>query len=119
VDHQGLADDRAHRHSWIERRVRVLEDDLHLLAERAQRSLIERGDVLALERDLTGGRLDQAEDRAARGGLAAARLADEAQRLAGSGRCRESAPASVSWWRPCRCGGSSAAAPACTGGAAP
>src|SRR5438552_4781161 len=83
VDHQGLADDRAHRHSWIERRVRVLEDDLHLLAERAQRSLIERGDVLALERDLTGGRLDQAEDRAARGGLAAARLADEAQRLAG------------------------------------
>src|SRR5947199_2231158 len=82
VDHEGLADDRPDRHSRIQRRVRVLEDDLHLLAERAQRALVQRGDVLALEGDLARGRLDQSQDRAAGGGLAAARLAHEPQRLA-------------------------------------
>src|SRR3989449_5216330 len=76
VNHEGLADDRPDRHSRIERRVRVLEDDLHLLAERAQRALVERRDVLCPEPDLARGRLDEPEDRAARGGLAAARLPD-------------------------------------------
>ena len=52
VDHERLTDDRAHRHPRIERRVGVLEDDLHLLAERAQRALVERRDVLRSEPDL-------------------------------------------------------------------
>ena len=83
VDHQRLADDRPDRHPWIQRCVRVLEDDLHLLAEGAQRALVERGDVLALEGDFARGRLDQSQDRAAGGGFAAAGLAHEPQRLAG------------------------------------
>src|SRR5216110_546532 len=82
VDHERLADDRAHRHPRIERRVGVLEDDLHLFAQRTQRALVERRDVLRPEPDLARRRLDQPEDRATRGGLAAARLADEAERLA-------------------------------------
>ena len=38
VDGQRLADDRADRHARIERGERVLEDDLHVAAERAERS---------------------------------------------------------------------------------
>ena len=38
VDGQRLADDRADRHARIERGVRILEDDLHVAAERAQRA---------------------------------------------------------------------------------
>src|SRR5215470_3743561 len=82
VDDQSLADDRSHRHPRIQRRVRVLEDDLHLLAQRAQGALVERRDVLALERDFARGRLDQSQDRAARRGLAAAGLAHQPERLA-------------------------------------
>src|SRR5205085_6668288 len=40
-------------------------------------------DVLALEPDLARGRLDQAQDAATGRALSAARLADEAERLAG------------------------------------
>ena len=43
---------------------------------------IEREHVLALELHLTGRRLDQPEDAAAGRGLAAARFADQAERLA-------------------------------------
>ena len=42
VDHQRLADDRADRHARVERGVRVLEDDLHVAAQRAQRLAAER-----------------------------------------------------------------------------
>ena len=45
-------------------------------------SRVERRDVLALEPDLARGRLDQAQDAAAGRRLAAARFADQAQRLA-------------------------------------
>src|SRR6185295_4996668 len=48
-----------------------------------QRAAVERGDVLALEPDLARRRLDQPQDAAPGGGLAAARFADEAERLAG------------------------------------
>ncbi len=62
--------------------VRVLEDHLHVAAERAQSALLQVRDVVALEGDLPAGRLDQPGDQAAGGGLAAARLAHQAQRLA-------------------------------------
>src|SRR5216117_2536332 len=82
VYHECLADDRAHRHPPIERCVRVLKDDLHLFPERAQRALVERRHVLRSEPDLARRRLDEPENRAARRGLAAARLPDQAERLA-------------------------------------
>ena len=65
----------------------ILEDDLHVAAERAQRRAVERRHVRALEPDLARGRLDQPQDAAAGGRLAAAGFADQAQRLAGA-RCR-------------------------------
>ena len=47
-----------------------------------ERLRLERGDVHAPEDDRPGGRLGEAEDRAAEGRLAAAGLADEAEDLA-------------------------------------
>jgi hypothetical protein len=46
-------------------------------AQRAQLVLARRGDVLALEPDLARGGLDQAQDAAAGGALAAARFAHQ------------------------------------------
>ena len=83
VDGQRLADDRADRHARVERGERVLEDDLHVAAERVQLLAAECDDVPALEPDLARGRLDQPQDAAAGGRLAAAGFADQAQRLAG------------------------------------
>ena len=83
VQAQRLGQDLAHGHARIERRVGVLEDDLHVAAERAQRLAIGGAHVASLETDLAGGRLDQAQHQAAGRRLAAAGLADERQRLAG------------------------------------
>ena len=83
VDDQRLADDRAHRHARIQRRVRILEDDLHVARERTQLVFARPRDALAFEPDLARGRLDQAQDAAPRRALAAARFADNAERFAG------------------------------------
>src|SRR4029079_19413941 len=83
VDHQRFADDRAYGHAWIQRRVGILENDLHLAADRAQRLRVQAGDVLAVEPDLARSRLDQPQDATARGRLAATRFAYEPERLAG------------------------------------
>ena len=82
VDEHGLADDRARRHPRIERRVGVLEDHLHLLAIGHHPHRVEIGDVFAVHADAALGRLEQLEHGPADRGLAAARLADEPQRLA-------------------------------------
>src|SRR6266496_1268350 len=82
VDGQGLGDHLAHRHARVERAVRVLEDDLHLPAYRAELGGRRGRQVLALEKDRTAGRLLELEDAPARGGLAAAGLAHEAEGLA-------------------------------------
>ena len=82
VDGQSLAHDRADRHARVERRERILKDDLHLPPQRAQSGRIEREHVRAVERDLAGRRLDETKNGPAGGRLAAARLADEAERLA-------------------------------------
>ena len=42
VNLDSLADDRAHLHPRVERRVRVLEDELHLAPERTQLGASER-----------------------------------------------------------------------------
>ena len=77
-----LGDDRADGHARVEARLRVLEDHLHLRPQRPQRAALEPGDVAALELDRAGGRIVEPQDRAAGGGLAAAGLADEPERLA-------------------------------------
>src|SRR6185436_13565730 len=82
VDADGLADDLAHVHARVQARVRILEDDLHLAAEGAHLRRAEREDVASVVHDAAVARLDQAEDEAAERALAAAALADEAERLA-------------------------------------
>ena len=84
MQHQRLAQHGAHRHARIERGVGVLEDHLHALAARAHLAVAERQQVLALEAHLAGRRLDQAQHQAADRRLAAARFADDGQRLAGA-----------------------------------
>ena len=82
VGGERLGDAVADRHARIEAGERVLEDDLHRAPAAAQRLAVERGEVLAEPQHAARGRLDQAQDRAAERRLAAAALADHAQRLA-------------------------------------
>src|SRR5262249_6171017 len=86
VNLEGLTDDIAGALARIERRERVLENDLQLPAVRPEFGLAEARDVMAVEPDGPSRRLDQAHDGAPHRGLAAARLADEPQRLAGADR---------------------------------
>src|SRR3712207_9583232 len=80
---QGLGHDVEHRQPRVERRVRVLEDDLDVTAQRTHPLAPEPDDLPALETHRTlGGRL-QVEDGPPGGGLPAAGLTDEAQHLAG------------------------------------
>src|SRR5262249_31646675 len=81
VDLQRRRDDRPHALAWVQARVRVLEDDLHLLPQRPQLATPELRDRAAAVPDVAGRRLEQADDRAAERGLAAPRLADEAEGL--------------------------------------
>ena len=84
VQRQALGHDLAHGQARAEAAERVLEDDLHLAAQRAQ--------LAASDRPWTGGRRtaigalagDEAQQRQAERGLARAALADEAERLAGA-----------------------------------
>ncbi len=82
VDAQRLADDVPDAHARVERGIRVLEDDLHVAAQALHLGARGAHDVDALEGDLAGGRLDQAQHAAPGGRLAAPALADEPQRLA-------------------------------------
>ena len=79
VDGERLADDRAGGHSRVERGVGVLENDLHVPPLPPQFVRREFEKVPAPERDLPAGRLDQAQDATAGGGLAAAAFADQAE----------------------------------------
>src|SRR3954468_20081324 len=88
VHAQRLADDVAGRHARIERRERILKDDLHLPSVGAQLRLGEMRDIRAVDLDLPRSRLDQPQDRATNGGLAAAGLAHQRERLAGADRER-------------------------------
>ena len=82
VDAQRLGDDVADRHPRIERRVRILEDDLHLAPHLAHLAPAETGDVAAVEDDRPAvGSTSLMSVRDERR-LAAAGLADEAERLA-------------------------------------
>ena len=77
-----------HAHAWIERRIRILENYLSMPAARAQLRTIQLRQVLAIEHDLAGGRLDQPQNAFTDRGLAAAGLAHQTQRFAGGDRKR-------------------------------
>jgi hypothetical protein len=66
----------------VQRGVRVLEDHLHLAAQRTHAGCRQVGDVPAVEVDPTAGRLLEPGEHAPGGRLPAAGLADEAERLA-------------------------------------
>ena len=80
---QRLFQDRPDGHARVERGEGVLEDDLHPGAQAAQGLRVQRKHVLAVKEDLPRRRLGQAQKAAAQGGLAAAGLPDQAQRLPG------------------------------------
>src|SRR6266540_2229873 len=83
VDAQRLPDDLANRHARVERRVGILEDDLHLSPNVTHAPAAQAGDVLSVEHDPARGRNDEPDDRAAESRLAAPGLADEPHGLAG------------------------------------
>ena len=81
-DHR-FGDRAANGLARIEARERILEDHLHASADGAQARAVERAHIVPLEQYSSGIGLDQAQDRAARGRLAATALADQRQRFAG------------------------------------
>src|SRR5205823_14774408 len=80
---QALLDDLPDRQPRRQRSIRILEHDLHLLAQGPHRLCFECLDIAAHEHDRAP-RLDEAEHRKTECGLARARLADDTQRLPGS-----------------------------------
>src|SRR5262245_57897300 len=82
VDGQAFGHDRADGHPRIERAVGVLEDDLEIAPVAAHLFGRQREQVRAVVPDGSRGGLDEPEEGAPGGGLAAAAFADEAQRFA-------------------------------------
>src|SRR5439155_964927 len=82
MDREPFADDALDAHARIERAVGVLEDDLHLAAERAQLARPECQERAPVERHLPRGGLDEAQHETPERRLPRARLADQAEGLA-------------------------------------
>jgi hypothetical protein len=82
VKPQRLFQHRADRHARIERAVGVLEDDLHLPAQGTNFTFLEVGNFFIVEPYFPCAWLEEAQQQPADGGLAAARFADQGQRLA-------------------------------------
>ena len=82
VVQQLLAQHLAHGHAGVERGVGILEDHLDVFAAVAQLMLGKLGEVNARKDDLAARGVVQVDDRAGKRGLAATRLAHQAERLA-------------------------------------
>ena len=82
VDNQRFFDDLADAHTRVERTVRILKNDLHVLAILFHFLFAQPGDVVAVVGDRALGRLDQTQQRAQQGRLSAAGFAADAERLA-------------------------------------
>ena len=82
VDVERLPDDGADRHARVEAGVRVLEDHLEALPEPAERLAAERRDLLAVEPDRPGRRVEQPNDRPSGRRLARPGFADQSERSA-------------------------------------
>ena len=83
VDAQRVRDAAPDGHGRVERRVRVLEHHLQLLAQRAQLTLAHLPDVPAAVGDHAPRRLDQAQQRPPERRLAGTGLADQSEGFAG------------------------------------
>ena len=83
MDDERLLQDLRDRHQGVQGSEGVLEDHLHVPADPAELMAGVVGDVLAREVNAAAGRSQEAKDQAAGGRLAAAALADQAERLAG------------------------------------
>ncbi len=81
-DHQRLGDDIADPPPWVQGGNRILKDQLHAPAHPPQGIALHRREVLAVEHDSPRDGPAQLKHRAAQRGLAAAGLADQAERLA-------------------------------------
>ena len=83
LDQQAFLDDLTDRQAWRQRAIGVLEDDLHLLAQRTHLATLKGLDVAAKIEDRTfrGGEPQESKTES---GLAGTRLADDAERLAGA-----------------------------------
>ena len=79
-----LTDRAGNAPARVERAVRILVDRLRAPAERVQALSVEPRQVGAVEDDPAARRCDQVEEQAAEGALAGARLADDAEDLAGA-----------------------------------
>src|SRR5215472_17971962 len=77
-----LGDYVAHRHTRVERAVRVLEDDLNAAPQRHQLGILELGEINTVVEDRSRCWSVEQQDAAAGRRLAATALADEPQRLA-------------------------------------
>ena len=82
VDDERFCDDVVHRHLRVERRVRVLEDHLDLLAETLELASIETDQFPTVVLHRTGRGFVQLQHRSPGRLLAGARLADQPERLA-------------------------------------
>ena len=78
---QDLGQSTADSEAWIERGIGVLEDHLHMPAQRPQLAPAERREVQAHEPNAPAGRGIQPQERAAERRLATAALADQTERL--------------------------------------
>src|SRR5262249_3650334 len=81
VDDQRFFDNLPRPHARVQRRVRILKDDLHVAARLAQPRPCELEHVLPAKPYLSGSRLDQPEHAASGRGLATSRFADQPERL--------------------------------------
>jgi hypothetical protein len=81
-DVERLGDDLPDPHAGIQRGVRVLEHELKVAAQDAELSALDGAEIGPVEQDLTARRDLEPDPHAAKRGLAAARLADQPERLA-------------------------------------
>ena len=84
VNVQRFGDDCTDGHAWVERRIRILEHDLHSPTSATQVAIGELQDVGALELDRPRRGLEQAQHTPSDRRLARARLAHQPERAAGS-----------------------------------
>ena len=83
VDLHRFGHQLSHRHTGVERGVRILKNCLHPLTQRLELSFAGVGDCLSGKVDLARGNIEKAQYGAPEGGFSAAGLPHQAKRLAG------------------------------------
>src|SRR5262249_7173389 len=77
-----LADDRPNRHSWVQRGIRILKNDLHVAAFSTQVLFPKRQQISTIEPDNAGVGFVESQDGAVCRGFATPGFADEPKRFA-------------------------------------